>query len=119
MWQPLLTFLKGGSHLELESIARLNYWIFLDHPSAWEVEAISEQEQDADDSNAESDGSEDEEEATPRKAIPKKSGTIGPSQAYREFLQFLELGCGGVPLQGYPTVLIILATIPPTVGPPS
>ncbi|KAF9818038.1 hypothetical protein IEO21_02999 [Rhodonia placenta] len=96
MWQPLLTFLK-------------------DHPSAWEVEAISEQEQDADDSNAESDGSEDEEEATPRKAIPKKSGTIGPSQAYREFLQFLELGCGGVPLQGYPTVLIILATIPPTV----
>ena len=35
--------------------------------------------------------------------------------AYREFLQFLELGCYGSPVQGYPTILIIVSTIPPSV----
>lgn len=34
------------------------------------------------------------------------------SAAYGEFLQFLELGCSGSPIQGYPTVIIILSTIP-------
>ena len=37
------------------------------------------------------------------------------SQAYLEFLQFLQLGCSGSPLQGYPTVMIILSTIPSSV----
>ena len=37
------------------------------------------------------------------------------SGAYQEFLQFLELGCSGSPIQGYPTVVIILSTIPPSV----
>lgn len=37
------------------------------------------------------------------------------SGAYQEFLQFLELGCSGAPIQGYPTVVIILSTIPPSV----
>jgi len=30
-------------------------------------------------------------------------------------LQFLELGCGGSPLQGYPAVIVILSSIPPSV----
>jgi len=34
------------------------------------------------------------------------------SGAYQEFLQFLELGCSGSPIQGYPTVVIVLSTIP-------
>lgn len=37
------------------------------------------------------------------------------SGAYQEFLQFLELGCSGSPIQGYPTVVIVLSTIPPCV----
>ena len=37
-------------------------------------------------------------------------------------MQFLELGCGGSPSQGYPAVIVILSSIPPSVGihpPPS
>lgn len=37
------------------------------------------------------------------------------SEAYREFLQFLELGCAGSPVDGYPTVLVVLSTIPSSV----
>lgn len=37
-----------------------------------------------------------------------------PSQAYLEFLQFLQLGCSS-PLQGYPTVVVIISTIPSSV----
>lgn len=37
------------------------------------------------------------------------------SEAYTEFLQFLELGCSGSPVEGYPLVLVILAGIPKSV----
>lgn len=37
------------------------------------------------------------------------------SGAYQEFLQFLGLGCSGSPIQGYPTIVIILSTIPSSV----
>jgi E3 ubiquitin-protein ligase listerin len=37
------------------------------------------------------------------------------SPGFTDFLQFLELGCGGSPLQGYPAVLVILSSIPPSV----
>ncbi|KAH7882407.1 hypothetical protein F5I97DRAFT_1939442 [Phlebopus sp. FC_14] len=43
------------------------------------------------------------------------SGSCLPSQAFREFLQFLELGCSGSPAEGYPMVLLIVAGIPETV----
>lgn len=46
----------------------------------------------------------------------KKEGLItntnAKSLAYQEFLQFLQLGCSGSPLQGYPTVVIVISTIP-------
>jgi E3 ubiquitin-protein ligase listerin len=58
-------------------------------------------------SEAESDG----ESQNATKAItPQKR----PSQAYLEFLQFLQLGCCS-PLQGYPTIVIIVSTIPSSV----
>ncbi|KAG9311744.1 hypothetical protein JVU11DRAFT_7987 [Chiua virens] len=45
------------------------------------------------------------------------------SEAYAEFLQFLELGCSGSPAEGYPLVLVVLAGIPtsilPTALPPT
>ena len=55
-----------------------------------------------------SDSEDDDEDAHPGHA-PKTS------LAYTEFLQFLELGCGGSPIHGYPTVVIILSTIPSSV----
>jgi hypothetical protein len=37
---------------------------------------------------------------------------------YDNFLRFLELGCGGSPSQGYPTLVVILSTIPNEVRSP-
>ena len=34
------------------------------------------------------------------------------SAAYAEFLAFLSLGCNGSPVHGYPTLIVILSTIP-------
>ena len=39
------------------------------------------------------------------------------SGAYQDFLHFLQLGCSESPVQGYPTVLIALSTIPSSVRP--
>lgn len=36
----------------------------------------------------------------------------GTVEAYREFLQFLQLGCYGSPIQGYPVIVVVLSTIP-------
>ena len=38
------------------------------------------------------------------------------SKAYSDFLRFLQCGCGGSPLNGYPTIVIVLSTIPPSVN---
>jgi len=42
--------------------------------------------------------------------------TIRPSLAYQDFLQFLQLGCSDSPVEGYPTVVITLSTIPSSVS---
>lgn len=47
---------------------------------------------------------------------PSESKTL-VSLAYEEFRQFLELGCMGSAVQGYPAIIIILSTIPPSVRP--
>ncbi|KAF9226338.1 hypothetical protein BS17DRAFT_807138 [Gyrodon lividus] len=41
------------------------------------------------------------------------------SQAYTEFLQFLELGCSGSPVEGYAMVLVVIAGIPESIFPAS
>ncbi|OCH91295.1 hypothetical protein OBBRIDRAFT_887096 [Obba rivulosa] len=89
MWQPLLTFLR-------------------EYSMCWELE----REDDGHETDEESSSDEDEDEDAPKKAEKKPTG---PSHAYREFLRFLELGCSGSPVQGYPTVLIILSTIPASI----
>lgn len=102
---------------------------FVDHPTAWELEAKldaaqssprpdGEHEHDEDE-----DGSDDEDEAhaeqstqPPTQPEPQPDAPPHRSKAYSEFLQFLELGCSGSPTQGYPTIVIILSTIPSSVG---
>ncbi|KAF9258177.1 hypothetical protein L218DRAFT_964691 [Marasmius fiardii PR-910] len=65
-----------------------------EYPQAWKVEAENQSD--------ESDNEEDVEPTRqPRSSLP-----------YAEFLQFLQLGCGGSPIQGYQTIVIILSTIP-------
>ena len=77
------------------------------------------QDGEGDDDNEE-DGSDVEGDGQLRNAQADQPNEMGaplaPTLAYREFLQFLELGCSGSPLQGYPTVIIILSTIPPSVS---
>ncbi|KAJ8507641.1 hypothetical protein ONZ45_g9999 [Pleurotus djamor] len=89
MWQPLLTFLR-------------------EFPNAWTFDLR----------NAERghDGAEDEDEEASDEEHDDNvdDGHLMPkgSRAYADFLQFLQLGCSGSPIQGYPTVVIVLSTIP-------
>lgn len=95
MWRPLLTFIK-------------------EFPSCWDMEltrcyGVPQKDQDED----EEDDSDEEGEEEDGQEPPAE--TIKPSLAYQEFLQFLQLGCSGSPVQGYPTVVIILSTIPSSI----
>ncbi|KAI0075975.1 hypothetical protein K474DRAFT_1645833 [Panus rudis PR-1116 ss-1] len=95
MWPALLTFLK-------------------EYPNAWELEATPHvDEEDEEDDSDNDEGSQPE--SKPQPITPHITTPIPQSQAYQEFLQFLELGCSGSPIQGYPAVLIILSTIPPSI----
>ncbi|KAG6811117.1 hypothetical protein H0H92_008917 [Tricholoma furcatifolium] len=95
MWQPLLKFLKGKSVSEF--------------PRAWEVERTHDYSKDEDEED------EDEEASDAEAEKPSSSPSTRQSVAYQEFLQFLEHGCSGSPLQGYPTVVIIVSTIPSSI----
>ncbi|KAI0646534.1 hypothetical protein C8Q79DRAFT_910042 [Trametes meyenii] len=93
MWQPLLIFLK-------------------EFPNAWVVEASSEQDEEEGSDSGESG---DEDVSRPPLSKPSTTAPATSSHAYTEFLQFLATGCSGSPVQGYPTVLVILSTIPPSI----
>ncbi|KAG2130479.1 hypothetical protein BD769DRAFT_1452567 [Suillus cothurnatus] len=83
--------------------------IFLkDFPNAWILEGAydPDKHEDGDDSDS------DSEELEAKTSSIRKEHS---SDAYREFLQFLELGCAGSPVDGYPTVLVVLSTIPSSV----
>ncbi|KAF5380135.1 hypothetical protein D9615_006188 [Tricholomella constricta] len=93
MWQPLLKFLK-------------------EFPRAWEIEREYDYSKDGDaaeDSDSEASDAENK----------KQDDSPKHSMAYQEFLRFLSLGCSGSPLQGYPTVVIIVSTIPSSILIPS
>lgn len=83
-------------------------------PHAWELEASYVESRDDDDDDDDGSGSEDGDDTRKDLKLPKQIA-VPKSKAYPEFLQFLELGCGGSPLQGYPAALVILSTIPPSV----
>ena len=86
-----------------------------DYPRAWEIDtAFDPQKANQSGSDEEDDGSGAEEEANVQ-AVPTDVGKDRRSPGFADFLQFLELGCGGSPLQGYPAVIIILSSIPPSV----
>jgi hypothetical protein len=87
-----------------------------DFPRAWEIDTTFDpQKANQSGSDEEDDGSGAEEEANVQ-AVPAHVGKHRRSPGFADFLQFLELGCGGSPLQGYPAVIVILSSIPPSVG---
>lgn len=79
-----------------------------DFPNAWILETVYDPDKTENDDDSDSDS-----EARDAKSHLTLKGKS--SEAYREFLQFLELGCAGSPVDGYPTVLVVLSTIPSSV----
>lgn len=65
-------------------------------------------------SDSESERGSDDDDVTDVPTEPPPNGQP-TSEAYTEFLQFLELGCSGSPVEGYPLVLVVLAGIPKSV----
>ena len=91
-----------------------------EHPRCWETDsastaAVATEEDDGEESEEESDNDDTTENDDGNSGTPVPAPT--QSEAFREFLTFLSLGCYGSPVQGYPTVVIILSTIPPLVRP--
>ena len=114
MWQPLLVFLKRMYRLYFVHDLQISYYKSPECPQSWTLDDIKK---DGGDGDSESEVENDEDE--PQQAAKTVTSSSLPqkqvSQAYLEFLQFLQLGCSGSPLQGYPTVMIILSTIPSSV----
>ena len=112
MWQPLLTFLKGVASSIVSLFPPKMTYLYIDFSSAWALVGTDKAgDRDEDDSNSE-DSDEETNDVTPQPPEAKPAGFPNRSIAYQEFLQFLELGCSGSPSQGYPTIVIILSTIP-------
>jgi hypothetical protein len=86
-----------------------------DLPRAWEIDASFELHQaNEGESDEEDDGSDAEEEPKIQPAsalVPRDRRSPG----FANFLQFLELGCGGSPMQGYPAVILVISSIPSSV----
>ncbi|KAG5352362.1 hypothetical protein C0989_002683 [Termitomyces sp. Mn162] len=95
MWQPLLKFLK-------------------EFPDAWELERAHDYAKD-EEGDEDSDSESGDVEPGAEKTAIESGPTVKQSTAYQEFLRFLELGCSGSSLQGYPTVVIIVSTIPSSI----
>ena len=113
MWRPWLKFLKR--ELWPGFCCHQNAHGFAEFPRAWEIDAAFEPHKvNKSESDEEDDGSGAEEEPEVQVASTNVAKDQR-SQGFTDFLQFLELGCGGSPLQGYPTVLVILSSIPPSV----
>ncbi|KAF8151620.1 hypothetical protein B0H34DRAFT_801324 [Crassisporium funariophilum] len=92
----LSTAVLRSAWMELDTMVQATLWqpllVFLkQYPQSWTLDMG---ENDNEEDVAES------EESRPN------------SRAYQEFLRFLQLGCSGSPQQGYPTVVLIVSTIP-------
>lgn len=65
------------------------------------------------DSQSERDSNDDDDDINAPTELPPNG--LPTSEAYTEFLQFLELACSGSPVEGYPLVLVVLSGIPKSV----
>ncbi|THV07136.1 hypothetical protein K435DRAFT_710473 [Dendrothele bispora CBS 962.96] len=121
MWQPFLVFLRNVRRVwevEVEFESRNKYG---GRRREEEDERDEDDGEDDDEEEEEEEGDQDDEEEE-RKVKPETesgkdqrqgmSSRKLESRAYQEFLRFLELGCSGSPVQGYPTAVVILSSIP-------
>ncbi|KAF8317156.1 hypothetical protein DL93DRAFT_2055777 [Clavulina sp. PMI_390] len=112
MWEPLLTFLRAFP----------NAWILASTPTKEELEPpnvnedLSEDQEDEEDEPSDPTTAADDKGGKPPQS-PADVVEPGASLVFAHFRRFLELGFGGSPAQGYPTLVVILSTIPPAVLP--
>jgi len=124
MWEPLLLFLTSKSFPSFFlSLVRLDLvetdesfvssFVFAEFPVSWllekkKVPAPVEEEEEEEEG-------EDREQGETK--IASALGVAPTSQAFAAFLDFLKNGCRGASQQGYPTLVVILSTIPVEVRP--
>ena len=78
-------------------------------------EAQDDGDDDDEDEDHEGDEADDDEEQEKDTPASSHKESIG-AQAYQRFLSYLQRGCNGSPIEGYPTVLVVLSTIPQDVS---
>jgi len=77
---------------------------------------LKDENGDEEDTNNDEDSEDGDKSQENHQKYERLPETIKPSLAYQDFLRFLQLGCSGSPVEGYPTVVIILSTIPSSVS---
>lgn len=134
IWKETDQSVWGGTAVSEALIMLLtkfrNVWTLSTETQALEDAApeLTEEARD-DESDAESDDDEDEDEiaedqnetdgdkvVTSGAAEEKKTPDSLGVKAYDQFLAYLQRGCNGCPNEGYPTVLVILSTLPADVS---
>lgn len=131
-----MLFLRGTRYIHVHRLLRGTTRGVTDYGQAWsiDVESASRDYNDLDasvkdtggddfdsDSDAQSESDSVSETDSDSENDVANAVTQSPpngqlvSEAYMEFLQFLELGCSGSPMEGYPLVLVVLANIPKSV----
>lgn len=80
-----------------------------------ESDAASESEDEADADPVKAYGDRVEADDVKKATLTTNKATLG-SKAYSDFLAYLQKGCNGSPNEGYPTVLVVLSTIPAEVS---
>jgi E3 ubiquitin-protein ligase listerin len=114
MWRPLLKSLKGTPCLSFV-VSVTECPCTTDLPRAWEIDASFElyqtDESESDEEHGGSDAGEEPKIQPASAPVPKDRHSPG----FANLLQFLELGCGGSPIQGYPAVVLVISSIPSSV----
>lgn len=84
--------------------------------SASEPSGVPENDDEPESSDEDEDGNHSSGEIQASREDSKLNEGSLHSHAFAEFLQFLQLGCSGSPVQGYPTIVVILSTVPSSVS---
>lgn len=84
--------------------------------SASEPSGVPDNDDESESSDEDEDGNYSSGERQTSREDSKPNEDPLHSHAFAEFLQFLQLGCSGSPVQGYPTIVVILSTVPSSVS---
>ncbi|KAH0834818.1 hypothetical protein J3R83DRAFT_10427 [Lanmaoa asiatica] len=135
---PLTLFLRGATYIHVDKLLRGTIRNVTDYSQAWTIDVESasrdydnldanvkdtEGDDSGSDSNEESESDSESDKGDDSGGGVTNAATESPpngrliSEAYTEFLQFLELGCSGSPIEGYPLVLVVMAGIPEPILP--